>query len=218
MKIAERLRAIASLVPDGAIIADIGSDHGLLLDYLLSLGRIGKGYATDNKDGPYRRLLTHFHNEPRIQTYLADGLALLPHDVDTIVISGMGGTLINRILTDGRPALGRVKCIVISPHQQVAEVRQTMMNLGYRIEEELIVAEDGQFYEAMRFVRGTVEYSKNELLYGPLNLARHTPELIKHMKARLETIERLLQKNLPESRLEPLRKEKEWLHQYDQNL
>ncbi|MFA5235932.1 MAG: class I SAM-dependent methyltransferase [Bacilli bacterium] len=218
MNISGRLLAIASLVPQDATVADIGSDHGLLIDHLSSQGRIDKGYATDNKAGPFRRLMERFRNEPRISAYQADGLTGLPADVDTIVIAGMGGLLINRILIEGRSTLHKVKHIIISPHQQVAEVRQTMMNLGYKIEDELIVSEDNQFYEAISFVHGVADYSEKELRYGPLNLARHTPELIAKLKARLETIERLLKKNLPAFRLAELHREKEWIQQYDQNL
>ncbi len=218
MKIAERLRAIATLVPAGATVADIGSDHGLLLDYLLNIGRIEKGYATDNKDGPFKRLLVHFRDEPRVQVYLADGLTGLPADVDAVVIAGMGGLLINRMLTAGRSSLDQIDDLIVSPHQQVAEVRQLMMNDGFRIDDELIVEEDGQFYEVMRFVKGKADYSIQELRYGPLNLKRHDQTLIKKMKARIETIDRLLNKDLPDFRIEELKQEKEWLHQYDQNL
>jgi tRNA (adenine22-N1)-methyltransferase len=218
MKLADRLLAIASLVPQDAIVADIGSDHGLLLDHLLNEARIKKGYATDNKPGPNQRLLARFQNEPRISVYQADGLIDLPTDVDAIVIAGMGGLLINRILAAKQETLKRLGHVILSPHQQVGEVRLWMMEHGFRIDKELVVCEDGQYYDVMRFVKGSTSYSEAELLYGPLNLARHDPTLIKKMKARLETVERLLMKNLPEFRIEELLQEKEWLKHYDQDL
>lgn len=47
-----RLRALAALVPDGAVLADIGTDHAILPVSLLMAGRIPRAIASDIRSGP----------------------------------------------------------------------------------------------------------------------------------------------------------------------
>ena len=56
IKISKRLETIASMVPK-SVVADIGSDHGKLMIELFNSGKITKGYAVENKKGPYNRLV-----------------------------------------------------------------------------------------------------------------------------------------------------------------
>ena len=218
MNIAPRLIAIASFVPKGAILADIGSDHGLLSKYLLEQGVITRGYASDNKMGPFSRLSEKFAGDKRITTYMADGLDELPNDVDTIVIAGMGGTLINKILERNNNRLNTLETLILSPHQQQKVVREYMMNQGFMINEEALVQEDDKFYDIMRFHKGTIHYDQQQLNWGPLLLARHDPVLLIKMQARLQEIESILLCNIPNRRRIQLEEEKEWLRHYDQDI
>ncbi len=56
MKLSKRLQAIYDMVPSG-VAADVGSDHGKLIISLFEGGVISKGYAIENKKGPYTRLV-----------------------------------------------------------------------------------------------------------------------------------------------------------------
>ena len=56
MKLSKRLQAIYDMVPSG-VVADVGSDHGKLIISLFENGVITKGYAIENKKGPYDRLV-----------------------------------------------------------------------------------------------------------------------------------------------------------------
>ena len=56
MKLSKRLLTIASMIPQGIPCADIGSDHGLLVEYLLNNKLVPFAYASDNKKGPFSRL------------------------------------------------------------------------------------------------------------------------------------------------------------------
>ncbi|HAV20294.1 MAG TPA: hypothetical protein DCX17_04670 [Firmicutes bacterium] len=217
MTISQRLRAIANLVPSRATPVDIGSDHGHVLDLLLSSGKIIKGYATDNKTGPFHRLEKRFEHEPRIKVYKADGLTNLPDDVDTLIITGMGGLLINQIIEQGTHFLDNISSIIVGPHQQVYEVRRDLSQLGFMIVAETIVAEDYQFYDLLRFEPGIAEYREQELSWGPINLKTRSPILLLKMRQRIEEIDRILKKPIPAKRIAALKKEMAWLQHYDQN-
>ena len=217
VRVGLRLQTIAGFIPKGAIIADIGSDHGLLIEYCLTQGIIQKGYASDNKLGPYQRLLKRFGKHSPIGVYLADGLAKLPLDVDTIVIAGMGGKLISRIISVSQDKLTQLQHIIVCPHQQEDEARATFVKLGYQIIDETIVKEDGKFYDVILFAKGPAHYTIEQLKYGPINLAKRPRALLDKMAERIDEITRILSNDVPLAKREQLTKELEWLTHYDQN-
>lgn len=217
MEISLRLQTIATFVPQGSVLADIGSDHGHLLAYLLAENRLDHGYATELKNGPYLRLKTRFINEPRIIVYQADGLEHLPRDVTSIVIAGMGGLLITKILEKQLPRLQSIEHLILCPHQQEKELRTFMMTHGFHVSDETIIAEAGQFYSVIVYRVGPMTYDERELEYGPFNLKRRPQVLLDKMQQRKAEIERILAQKIPNERKEQLVTEKAWLQQYDQN-
>ena len=60
-----RLQTIHDMLPKG-VIADIGSDHGKLMIALFKSGKLIKGYAIENKKGPYQRLIKALEEEQLI--------------------------------------------------------------------------------------------------------------------------------------------------------
>ena len=94
MKISKRLLAIAKMVPTNLPCADIGSDHGLLVKYLLDNQIVPFSYASDNKIGPYNRLkenLASYISSNKVKVDLIDGIKNLPENCLTLIIAGMGG-------------------------------------------------------------------------------------------------------------------------------
>ena len=55
IKLSKRLRIIHDMVPE-SVVADTGSDHGKLMIALVESGIVTKGYAVENKEGPFERL------------------------------------------------------------------------------------------------------------------------------------------------------------------
>ena len=97
-----RLRALAALVPDGAVLADIGTDHAILPVSLLMAGRIPRAIASDIRSGPLdsaRRTAERFAMQNRVSLRLGAGLeTVAPFEADTVAIAGMGGETIAEIL------------------------------------------------------------------------------------------------------------------------
>ena len=160
-----RLETIASMVPIGSIVADVGTDHGLLPVLLIEQHRSPKVYAIDNKPGPLRGAYQLTKAIPQITLVLADGIQGLSSDVDTIVIAGLGGRTIVDILAV-IPA--QIETIIISANVAMPLVRESLHTLGYAIDAEELVEESGEFYEISRFIQGEASYTEADYLCGPM--------------------------------------------------
>lgn len=145
----KRLRAIASLAPPCRVAADIGCDHGLLSDLLLSMHR-GLFVIASDVSSPSlqkaRRLLQTRHSAARFDLRLGSGLRVLSrHEADLIIIAGVGGRNIIGMLEEAPGAQGAAS-LLLSPHRNDSELRTYLFTHGYEIADEWILRERGRFY------------------------------------------------------------------------
>lgn len=154
MELSKRLQAIADLVSVGRRVADIGCDHGYVSIYLTSTDKCPKVIAMDVKEGPLihaKANVKKYGMQERIEIRLSDGTqALAGGEVDTLLISGMGGRLINRILKDGFERLGYFEELILQPQSEIETVRQFLREQQYIIVDEDFVAEDGKYYPMIK--------------------------------------------------------------------
>jgi len=152
-----RLRAIADCIPSGAVVADVGTDHGYIPVYLCKTGQIERGLAMDLRPGPLSRAqhnIERYGLTGQIETRLSDGLvALQIGEADTAVIAGMGGLLIAQILEQ---APFYLDAYILQPMTATAELRQYLESHGYRITHERLAREDDKLYTIMTVKRGTM--------------------------------------------------------------
>lgn len=152
-QISPRLREVASLVPEGVRLADIGGDHALLPIHLLKQGKIVRAVVGEINPGPCRNARERVAEaglQERIDVRLGDGLSVLePGEADAVVIAGMGGTLIARILDEGKEKLPGVHRLILQPNIGSGRVREWLLKNGFRITEESIVEDAGILYEVM---------------------------------------------------------------------
>ncbi len=165
MKLSERLLTIASFIKEGAVVADIGADHGLLSMYLVENKIAKKVFAVENKPGPFSILENNTKKYPEITISFSDGISEIPDDVDTVVIAGMGGILISNILLKNKDKLDHVKFIVIDAHRDLDVVRKTLQDLGYEFEKETLVL-GAVFYNVISVRRGKSKLQPLELEFG----------------------------------------------------
>lgn len=118
MQISKRLEAVASFVEQGSVIADVGCDHGYIPIYLYQKGMIPKAIAMDVNKGPLERAEIHIREYglgEYITTRLSDGVrALKPNEADAVVIAGMGGALMEKIIEEGEETLKSVSYLILS--------------------------------------------------------------------------------------------------------
>lgn len=158
MILSKRLATIASFVPPGRRIADVGTDHGYIPIYLVENGIAPRAVAMDVRSGPLRRAAEHVRSrglQERIVLRLSDGLdELKPGEADTVIISGLGGPLMMEILKRGCRVAQTVESFVLSPQSDIPGVRVFLRENGYRIEKEAFLRDEGKYYTVMRAVHG----------------------------------------------------------------
>ena len=119
MQLSLRLKTVADSVTGGNRVADVGCDHAYIAIHLAENNIAPRVVAMDVNKGPLSKAMENIEIrglEDRIETRLSDGLARLnPGEADTVVIAGMGGALMVRILTEGESALYVVKELILQP-------------------------------------------------------------------------------------------------------
>lgn len=158
MVLTPRLACIASLVPQGARLADIGTDHGKLPVSLLLAGRIAAAIGSDIGEGPLahaaRNAAEHGVSLP---LRLAAGLdAVGSEECDTVSIAGMGGQTIAEILAAAPWCERGQHLLLLQPMTMVYELRQWLWAHGYAIARETLCREDRRQYVVLS-VRGGAE-------------------------------------------------------------
>lgn len=187
--LSDRMQMVADMVSRGNVLADIGCDHGFVSIYLLENKICPKVIAMDVNEGPLLRAGEHI-KERGLTSYidirLSDGMdKLLIKEADSILIAGMGGRLVIKILSDCIEKAKALKEIILQPQSELHLVRRFLTESGFHILEENMVKDNGKFYPAMRVVwreEKTPELSEEELWYGPCLLERKHPVLQEYLK------------------------------------
>lgn len=160
MNLSERLYMNVSLVPKGAKVADIGCDHGYASIWLVRQGISNKVIALDVNKGPIERAKKHVYEsglEQYIECRQSDGTEkLIPGEVDTLMIAGMGGPLMMDILAAGEDVLEGVNTLILQPQSEIGEVRKFLLEHGFSICREKACLDDGKYYFAIRAEKGEV--------------------------------------------------------------
>lgn len=173
MRINNRLKKVGELVDTDSLILDIGCDHALLDIYLIKENKVKKAIASDIAKGPLdsaRSNIASYHMEDRIELRLGDGLECYTDDIDTIVISGMGGRTIIGIFKYQLAVVKNIKTIILSPNNYQEDVRRFFSKIGFMIEEEILVKDGKVIYQIMKFKRGKKKYKKRDYFFGPILL------------------------------------------------
>lgn len=192
LELTPRLRAVAELVPAGAAVADIGTDHAYLPVWLLLEGKIARAIAADLRQGPLERarLTTKEYNcRENIDFRLCDGLsAIAPEEVDTIVIAGMGGETIAAILKQAGWTKNESYTLILQPMSAQNDLRRWLWQQGYGIRNEQIVREGDKLYNVLFVKYGCVR----KLTLGEEWAGCQSPDMKQELRG--EYLERLLEK------------------------
>lgn len=156
LKMSVRLKEIAELLrcPEKLKVADVGCDHGYVSIYLVTHGIAKECIAMDVRSGPLsgaKDNIDEYGLSDSIKTRLSDGVKELKQgEADALVIAGMGGNLMRRILEEGKPKELGIKTAVLQPQSDIADFRQYLRDSGFVITDERVIEEDGKFYFPMK--------------------------------------------------------------------
>ncbi len=196
MKLSMRLETILSMVLPCRTAADIGCDHGFTAIRLLTDKKAERAVCSDIGEGPIRRAREHVFEaglSERIECRKGDGLqTVFPGEADCVIIAGMGGKLMSRILTEGADVLSAAEELILSPHTETAELRRTLADLGFRIDAEQMVFDEGKFYTVIRAVPGAMQLSQRETEYGPCLLKERSEVFLRWLRYEIRINEEVL--------------------------
>ena len=204
--ISKRLELVASFVPQGAILLDVGSDHAYLPIELVESGRIKGAIAGEVVEGPYQSAVKNveaYGLEEKIQVRLANGLAAFEEtdQVSVITIAGMGGRLIATILEEGLDKLSGVERLILQPNNREDDLRLWLQEHGFQIVAESILEEAGKFYEILVVEAGQMKLSASDVRFGPFLSKEVSPVFIKKWQKEAVKLEFALSQ-IPEKNLE----------------
>lgn len=185
MKLSKRLETIvsqAAKVTAGGRAADVGCDHGFVPITLVEMGAASQAIAMDVRKGPLERAKAHIAEcglSDVIETRLSDGLTKLnPGEADTVIIAGMGGELMLRILKDGAHVRSHIRHWILSPQSELSVFRHGLEELGLAVTEEVMVEEDGKYYVIITAEPGQMHWEEEfRYRYGDKLLRSGSPEL-----------------------------------------
>lgn len=200
MELSKRLLSVASGVSKGNRLADIGTDHGYIPIYLVTKEIVPFAIAMDVNQGPLERARLHIEEQglkDKIETRLGSGLLPLhKQEVDSIVIAGMGGALITRLLEEGKEVLEEGTELILQPQSEIYKVRHWLHDNGYQILWEDMVKEEGKFYFILKALPGIQIFSEEYLYEYGEYLLQSGHELMKeYLKMELNKY-KSIQKNL----------------------
>ena len=183
IKLSKRLSTAASFVRSGAFVADIGTDHAYLPIYLVSTGTVVGAIASDVNMGPILKAKENIEKYGlcnKIHTEIADGLAgIEKYEPTDIMICGMGGELIAKILDASSYIKNSEIRLILQPMTSVYELREYLSN-GFSTIAEKVVCEDGKVYQIICAHYDGKEhcYTKAELELGKLNIESGSIEFL----------------------------------------
>lgn len=204
--ISKRLELVASFVPQGAILLDVGSDHAYLPIELVERDQIKSAIAGEVVDGPYQSAVKNVEAhglKEKIQVRLANGLAAFEEEdqVSVITIAGMGGRLIATILEEGLDKLASVERLILQPNNREDDLRIWLQDNDFQIVAESILEEAGKFYEILVVEAGQMKLSASDVRFGPFLSKEVSPVFIKKWQKEATKLEFALNQ-IPEKNLE----------------
>ena len=181
IELSPRLRMVAELVPQGAQLADVGTDHAYLPAALLLEGTIASAIAADLRQGPLSRA------KATVQTYgltgrigfrLCDGLkGIRPEEANVVVIAGMGGETIADILSAAPWTREPGKTLILQPMSSMSDLRRWLWENDYQILEERLAREGDTLYTALLVSGGQMA----PMTQAELWVGRNTPDPLRGM-------------------------------------
>lgn len=192
-----RLRIIEGKIPDGIGVIDVGTDHGTIPVWLAQRGYPGRIFASDINAGPLnaaKRAAAQAGVTDRVEFLLSDGLRLCPPEsVDTIVIAGMGGDLIVKILDEAEWCMHPRYHLILQPMTRAEVLRYWLVYNEFEILTESVAEEGNTLYQILtaRFGAYTA-LNDAELFCGKRSLAEDDWLWLRSLNGQTQRLEKAL--------------------------
>ena len=205
LTLSKRLTTISNHVYPYRYIIDIGTDHSLVPIFLVLNNMIDRAVAGDisaQAVDNVKALINDYGLTEKISARLGNGLSVIDEDdrCDCLIIAGIGGGLITRVLESGKSILSRNKRLILQANVNEKKVRHWLQENAYEITAEEIIQENNVFYEIIVADKkdSCTSYSDKELKYGPV-LYKDKNELFREKWEEILKRKKRIYKKIPEN-------------------
>ena len=167
--LSDRLKSLTKYINKTDKIIDIGCDHALLDIYLVKNNIVDNIIVSDVSSNALKQGINNINKynlNDKIDARCGNGLEVLNDSdiVNTIIISGMGSNTILKILSN--KYINNINKLVIQSNKDYELLRRNIVSLGFIIDKEEVVVDNGKLYINIIFIRGNKEYSDTIYRYG----------------------------------------------------
>lgn len=192
-----RLKLIANLVDKNSIVADIGTDHGIVPIYLSKEEISKKIIAADISEKSLNKLYEKLELNPQIDNIdlrVGNGLNVLkPFEVDTIIISGMGGNLIEDIIADSMEIAKSANSMILGANNAVEQLRHFLHENGLKIVDEVDLYENEKYYQILKVKTGLEIYNNDiDYEFGKILIEKKSENLLKFINEEINSMENIV--------------------------
>lgn len=210
VKLSDRLQAAYDMVSEGSLVADVGCDHAFLSIALVLSKKSPEVFACDVNEGPLEKAGQNIASaglSEQIHTVLSDGLRALKPPVDSVVICGMGGSLVIHILEQSLEKVRATGELILSPQSDIGKVRMWLKNHSFSLIEERAVIDAGKYYCIIKAapseepegwevpgISGDETLDRYVMEYGPYLIKTRDKVFEEYLKKKSRQIEEILKK------------------------
>lgn len=191
----DRLYTIQTLIPKGVRVADIGTDHGHLPISLIRSGITEKVIACDIREKPLDNARKNIEKTKTvgIELRLGDGLSpVLPHEVDYIVIAGMGGEVISGILDSAKWTKDPKYTLLLQPMTSADALRRYLSENNFKIISEKAVFDGGKLYTVIKTAFSGEKEPQSEAFYRIGKLDKTDPVAASYIEKQISIIKKCI--------------------------
>lgn len=153
IKLSKRLEKIVNLIGENSKVADIGTDHGLVPNFLVENNISSYIVASDISEKSLEKtyeLVDNKYIDSKIYLRVGNGLEVIEkNEVDTVILAGMGGILISKLIGKDFDKVRNLKKLILQPMQNQYDLREYLYKNGFIFNDQRIVYEEKKYFEIM---------------------------------------------------------------------
>lgn len=192
MKLSKRLQAILEMIPQDSILADIGTDHGLLMIKAIKDQKVSFAYGLDINPLPLKQAhdnVVRFAYENKIQLILSDGLKEFEGKANCFVFAGMGTETILEIIKAYK--FRSEDSLIVQSNTKIALLREKMNHLGFKIVDEMFLMDKSIPTFIIKFIKKEEILTPEDIILGPVLRSSQNPIYEAYLNGREKHLENI---------------------------
>ncbi len=174
MKISKRLELLSNETIGSTSVVDVGCDHGLFSIYSILTHGIKHAYLVDVNEEPLasaRLNCVKYKVTEKTTFILSDGLQNFKGTIDCLVISGIGGYLMTKILTESLDKVKNANKLILQPNSDFEVLRRFLFDNGFDITFEDMIVDNNKYCYYLTAHLDEVSYVEEDIVFG--SMLRH---------------------------------------------